>query len=331
VTNARADDERIVTCCPPVPQSTGVESKNKGSDYTIFKLRNIQSSIVAWWLDPLHNAMPMENGAKLDVVKIIGVAPKRPAGIESVIAIERQNALLVWGEEEAKAELSKTIALLDKPLPRIELEVGIVTMSDGALKPFDYPGSSWKTPTVLTGVTGIRGLIANAEATGIARTIAAPRYTLINNLPASLHCINYVATPITITPTSQKFKCNEQSSWMGPLHRLNVTPTMHDDSTVTLQLELPVPHDQPLKSDVTSSPANKADVARPPLNLLKMTVNATDGATVAIVMGLNYTREIPKIPILGRFFKSSRQIPPGRMLLLLTPRIIRPTDHTPSE
>ena len=122
--------------------ATRVQARRK-----IIPVRNVSASIMAWWLDPARHDKPIQFQSSLrnreanplivdkaDPQREIpplpaGIDPGLPTGIDQIVAIDPQNALLVLGTGAAIAMLEKTVAIFDKPIQQIEIDAQFVQIS----------------------------------------------------------------------------------------------------------------------------------------------------------------------------------------------------------
>ena len=91
------------------------------------RLRHVSASLMAFWLDPKNNPAPLEmpipGGAIFDSTP--APAFLLPAGVERIIALEGSKSLVVLGTEVGVKHLQTIVAFLDKPIREIEIEVQI--------------------------------------------------------------------------------------------------------------------------------------------------------------------------------------------------------------
>lgn len=269
-----------------------------------------------------------------------------PEGIESLVAVDPQNALLVLGTPEGIQQLEQIIGFLDRPLRQVEIEAQFVTVSTTFSKAFgiDFTSSNGpfrlnttgRAPAAQPGSISLgfvrnnfRATLNALEATGNAKTVAAPRVTAINNLPASI--TSTVATPITLTTTTQNLNGgNTQSSnpanFILTSTGLNVTPTINNDDTVTVVFSPFVSANTPIAGQQAPQISTQ--------NIFTI-ANVKDGDTIALG-GLRTKRltssktRVPilgSIPLLGKLFESNNRLDAeDDLIIFLTARIIRRID-----
>ncbi len=122
-------------------------------------VKNWPAHLLAWWIDPAHQPRPAELGALLpEEIAAAGNMDHQerpnfflPPGIETVIPLDGQNMLLVFGEEQAVQHLRQILPMLDNPTRQIEIETRVVSMSPEDMKavgfntlppPWAQPGAS---------------------------------------------------------------------------------------------------------------------------------------------------------------------------------------------
>jgi type II secretory pathway component GspD/PulD (secretin) len=251
-----------------------------------------------------------------------------PPGVESLTAIDPQNALLVRGTEEGIETIRNIISYLDRPIGQVEIEAQFVSVTREDIDQFEIGFRGRRNRTDVggggldpdTGVGGtdsggiavdiVRGnyrLLLNALIQrGTGRLESSPRVTTFNNLTArivSSQDSNVILTTSDITPGTgggPPIVTTEQEIFTfttGTI--LTVTPTINQDGTITIAM-------QPLVSDAnggTAVPgANSSgvipNIARQQIDTL---ANVKDGETLAIG-GLRTKRMLSRrgrIPILG--------------------------------
>lgn len=234
----------------------------------LIRMKNVAPSIMAWWLDPAHNTEPIVFRYSRTVAEGVLPAPEKdpakplgdyklPDGIERLVPIDPQNALLVAGTATDLSEIKKVIASLDKPLKQVEIEVQYLEISDADLKklgPKNFTKASEKDAiswAVLTPLTDLKrteesvpkgfvsgSAIAELLNTSKARLITAPRVTAIDNLSASLRSttsIPFILASETAIPTYTDPDAQCMLYWTSGLG-ITVRPTINKDRTISLAL-----------------------------------------------------------------------------------------------
>ena len=176
-------------------------------------VNNLASNVMAYWLDPLHQPMPVQiqmserNAGNLYSMGI-GLAPqpgngngpsglKLPKGIQDIVSIDPQNVLRVRGTKAGIEALQKLVKEIDVPLKQVEIEVQIWEMSPNTLESLPLvfrdtakTGNSFNTdflsrialaaPT--SDIAPTTQILTAAIKTKFAHLIMAPRLTVIDGL-----------------------------------------------------------------------------------------------------------------------------------------------------
>jgi type II secretory pathway component GspD/PulD (secretin) len=317
---AQSAELTIVPTTPPAPAGT-TEKKT----YEL-RLRNIKPSLMAFWLDPQNNERPAELGPALTSEGRFGIpAPKNnafalPEGVDRIVAVDPQNALLVFGTPEGVAKLRETVGFLDKPLRQIEIEAQFVSVKAEDVAAFGIDFSTARgnntNAATLTPATGgkpgvqlgfVRGnfqaALSKLQTDNGAKVISAPRVTAINNLTASIESM--LSQPMVVGTQDkqgnfQPFYGQTSEGQLTPpleagtsLH-LEMTPTINNDNTITVRLRI----DKRLQ--LQAGGPTPAPTTLQILNGLDIIANVRDGETIAV--GGFDPASPPKgqrIPILG--------------------------------
>ncbi len=218
------------------------------------KIKNVPSALIAYWLDPKHNARPVALG---EVNSNRFGAPREaeekgaftlPGDIEQIVSIDEQNVIMVaGGSNEDIRRLEELIDVLDQPLQQVELEAQFVEMNTADLSQFGIDFSDKeKAGTEKVGFVrnNFTARLNKLVADGSAKIVSAPRVTAINNTSASMKA----ATLMTKGQT--------------PVWAYDVTPTINGDDTITILLH---PAEEKLG--------------------LETIFNVRDGDTIAILLG----------------------------------------------
>lgn len=264
-----------------------------------------------------------------------------PEGIESAVAVDPQNAILVYGTEAGVRKLQTIISYLDKPLQQVEIEAQFVTLNTNDTRQIgiDFQSNNGPFTTNLTGQAPaptagaftlgyvrnnfqarLNALISRSRA----KVVNAPRVLAINNLTASIE--SEVQTPIILTTVTTGIG-GQQSQGQDLLYiptsiGLEVTPTINNDGTITVVMSPQVETSNP---DVrTGNPVISSQT-------IFTTANVRDGDTIALggLRSSNISRggsRIPvlsRLPLLGQFFRSNARIESDNdLIIFLTARIV---------
>ena len=268
-----------------------------------------------------------------------------PEGVERVIAIDPQNVLLVSGTPAGVAQLSQTIAFLDRPLRQVEIEAQFLSIATSAAREFgldfstargNFNASSTGSATAV-GTGGIQlgfvrgnfqAAIIAAERSGKAKTLTAPRVLAINNLPATL--TQSLSTPIILTQSNTAVgnavatQTNQFNVFITTSTTLNVTPTINNDDTITVLM-------QPNISAPIGTP-NALGASAIQTQFLQTIANVRDGETIALgglrTKSVTFNRTkvplIGDIPFLGKLFRGrTTSDSEAELIIFLTARIVR--------
>ena len=271
-----------------------------------------------------------------------------PEGVERIVAIDPQNALLVQGTPEGIAALTQIIEFLDRPLRQVEIEAQFVEVALDATKNFgiDFSSNSGPfsvqapgfAPGTSPGSFSLGFVRNNFQATlralassGRAKSVNAPRVTAINNLTASLQ--SFSSTPIVLASTTTGIggqqSTAQQLFYFTTTIGLTVTPTINNDDTITVLMQPTVSLQSPGSNSVGAPNSSGQSIIT--------YANVKDGDTIALgglrTKAINRSgNRIPvlsNIPILGQFFRSNRASDLERELIIfLTARIIRRLEDT---
>lgn len=311
-TGARAQSEALPTLVP-------LQGQAEDAIWRAIELKNVKPSLMAYWLDPAHNALPQppysplapasnESAAAKDPAASEKAAAKTaspepsfelPAGVTRLVPFDAQTLLLVkGGDAEDFRQLQELTRILDQPLRQAEIEVQFVELPAAELSAFGIEQGDLKGPQVRFLRGNFQARLNALVAGGRAKIIAAPRATLINNMEATL---------------SANQPDSGDNSSAPPNWSFTVTPTINGDDTITLLSHLSVGTD--------AAPGKPAG--------LTTIVNLRDGDTVALPVASSAPRTAPataigpalsEIPTIGQLFRAKA---PAQTLVFVTARIIR--------
>lgn len=228
----------------PTTQNTGQKRNH------MIRLRKVLPSLMAYWLDPANNQAPknlavprpsvhQEDGAGQPVE-----AFKLPEGVDRIVAIDPQNAILVFGTDEGVRAVQDLLVTLDRPLRQVEIECQFVRISDEDLKAFgiDSLTQGAKEPTVHFVRGNFQSTLLNMVTQKKATVLSASRMTAINNLEASVASTNGVQVSLDLRQNKKRLP---QGATVEPLpdvvpllvssgYEIKATPTVNNDDTVTV-------------------------------------------------------------------------------------------------
>ncbi|RYX81831.1 hypothetical protein EON83_22455 [bacterium] len=265
-----------------------------------------------------------------------------PEGVTRIVAVDPQNALLVFGTPEGAAKLANTIRFLDRPLRQVEIEAQFLSIStsDASNYGFDFSTSRGNFSASSTGNAASSGglqlgffrgnfdaRIAASVASGKAKVLTAPRVTAINNLTASLTQVTQIPirlnTNTTIANNGIANQNSESLFFISTTIGLQVTPTINNDDTVTVLM-------QPTLT--TAGTPNSDGDQTFTQQTVQTIANVRDGETIALggLRSTNITIDKTKvpligdIPLIGKLFRSrGSSAVESELIIFLTARIIR--------
>ncbi|MDF2441788.1 MAG: ral secretion pathway protein, partial [Abditibacteriota bacterium] len=269
-------------------------------------------------------------------------------GIDQIIAVDPQNALLVYGTEQGVRALETIIQYLDRPLRQVEIESQFVNVSTTDARSFgiDFQSSngpftvstSGLAPAAGNGALTLGFVRGNFQATlnslirqDRAKIVNSPRVTAINNLTASLQSMTQ--TPVILTTAQQGggigggVAQGQNLIFINTSIGITVTPTINNDDTITVVMQ----------PNVSTQRPTSLGVPQVFQQTVQTVANVKDGDTIAL--GGLRTKAISRggaripilsdIPFLGKLFRSSNvSEEDGELIIFLTARIIRRLDET---
>lgn len=267
----------------------------------------------------------------------------RPDGIQSLVANEQDNSLLVRGDAQGIAELKQIISLLDIPSKQVQIKVEFITANVTDVNQFgiswDFlpiPGAEAETyqgnalqSTYDTFLSYAQGNMVARLYTylseGRGKNISSPIITTTNNTPASIFEnieIPYVTTTTVAGATGGAVQ-GQSVNFLNIPTGLSVLPRINGDNSVTLVLNPRL--EVPGTSVIPNGP--------PPVTTEELTTIRTvaDGETM-VLGGLvtkddtNNTTKIPilgDLPIIGGLFRTKNEnINNSELLIFVTPTVL---------
>jgi general secretion pathway protein D len=283
-----------------------------------------------------------------------------PAGVESLTAIDPQNALLVRGTPEGIETIREIINYLDRPIAQVEIEAQFISVrSDrqnefrlgflgrdgsnsvggGTASPFpilDVPANGGIDVNIVRG--DFRVQIQAAINRGLGRLVSSPRVTTFNNLTAQIRQVTplpVVFTSSTITPgtggSPPILTTTQELEFFSTGTILTVTPTINQDGTITIAMQpLVLGQIGGVEFGGTGDAAGIVPVIT--AQQIDTLTNVKDGETLAIggLRSKNIQRSRGRIPLLGSLpligslFRSKveREIDED-LIIFVTARIVR--------
>ena len=184
-------------------------------------LRNVPPSLMAYWLDPARQPMPVTLRSSLanegGVPTAIDELPRQPGngkgprdlrlpdGVSELISVDPQNVLRARGTAAGLEALVKLVSQIDVPLGRVEIEAQIVEVAPADLDGLQLP-FRWTELTSEEKGEGIRAVLPDLSRPALAQVapqlpgqlnaliaadrakiLFAPRVTAIDGLTARLY------------------------------------------------------------------------------------------------------------------------------------------------
>lgn len=277
----------------PVTDVTAVQIINQPqTTRQTFKLtlKNVRPSMMAYWLDPQNHQAPPELRASgqfpTDSPPLVGIIPTTefkpetyhlPDGVQSVVAIDPQSSLLVFGTPDAISTFAQTVALLDKPLRQVEIEAQFVQIDRKDVTKLT-PDVSPNLPVqrVTPAVSATLNLLRQNKQT---KVLTAPRVTALNNLQASSDGSSAAPVQLEGGKNSHLRELSSKAALALSDHYLmQVTPTLQTNGTVTVAGHFE--HSLQLKSSVNASEALTLQRWQP--SATDVPINLHDGETVVL-------------------------------------------------
>ncbi len=171
-------------------------------------------------------------------------------------------------------------------------------------------------------------LVEALKTIGTTNLLSSPRITVVNNKEAKIlvGSTEPYITSTTITPSAGPTTTSESVNFIEVGVKLYVTPTIHNDGFITMQIK---PEVSSVTSTVKTSNNNTIPVVE--TSQAETTVIIRDGSTI-VIGGLikdekiKSTRKIPglgDIPLLGSVFRSQDDTKTKtELVIFLTPRLI---------
>src|SRR5262249_29947196 len=136
-------------------------------------------------------------------------------GVDSILAIDPQNALLVRATAAGHDELTRIIGLLDRVLRQVEIEAQFVRVSTTDSRAFGIDFNTINGPFTspnngfASGGTFVMGYVRNNFQAVLrtlldkkrAKVVNSPRIIAINNLTASLQSQTVTVVELAVTTT----------------------------------------------------------------------------------------------------------------------------------
>jgi len=219
------------------------------------RVREVSSRIMAWWLDPRHNATPLEYEYAQRNLKLVSApgavtddsltrfrpetARQLPKDVEYVFELSSHNALHVFSTEQGFRELEAIVTLLDKRLTQVEIEGTFVEVTPQGAKAL--AGQHYMN------TDESRVLLNKLIAEKNAVVVMSPRFTTFNNLPGNLGSSVSMPAVVNVKDSGGRFALQVNTvrpsvptaagTFITDGFSFVVTPTVNADKTITLLIQ----------------------------------------------------------------------------------------------
>ncbi len=263
----------------------------------------------------------------------------RPEGIQSIIADDQDNSLLVQGDAQGITELREVISLLDVPAKQIQVKAEFITASVSKVDQFGINFELVPAPNISTSFTGstVQGstvvefsqgnLVAEMQAQlsqDTSKVVSAPLITTTNNTPATItfnEQIPYIQGTTSVNGSGTATTATG-TAFLNVTSGLTVTPQINGDNSVTMDLNLP---------NTTTNP-NAGGLPPTVTNQTVHTLRTVANGETMVIGGLvskndsNARVSVPflgSLPIIGSLFRT-RNINDANteLLIFITPTIL---------
>jgi hypothetical protein len=240
------------------PAQPNNEPEHNGVQWRAMRVRNLRPGMLAWWLDPKNNPEPVEYRLSHadDETSIVGshtpegASPFKLDGIQAIHAVDSQNILYALGDAAAWEKFQRHVQFLDKPIPQVEIEMKRVEIAEeDAIQAGWWKMKLKPADIIILPTSKYEETMGAMTKAGRVKTINDSRITAMNNLPASFGTAQLGPAKVTldtgVAPTSgQAFASVAYPNtefMMKREWRTTATPTMNNDGSVTLLLNLAEP------------------------------------------------------------------------------------------
>jgi type II secretory pathway component GspD/PulD (secretin) len=271
-----------------------------------------------------------------------GAGALLPEGVDSVLAYDVDNSLLVRGDDEGIRQLKEIIRMLDIAPRQLKIKAEFIEVDQNDLRTF---GVDWSIARgTLAGNTGgafaagnvaltytsgnIAAQLRTSLSEGRGRIVNSPMATTTNNVPV----VASFGTEIPIITVGTVFTGQGGGTTVPQITTVNVQtglfvlPRINGDNSISMLVA-------PFVQDIVGEVANPAGGTIPIFTSQSLSVyrRMGNGETMVIggLMKKNDRSSVAKVPLLadlpiiGQFFRStSKTINDSELLIFVTPEII---------
>ena len=211
-----------------------------------FRLKNVQPSLMAYWIDPNHNSLPgqsdngfnsyMDSKPQWPDGTVSDEKEERkftlPASVGRAIASDEHDVLSVEVGDADVEPLRELLNSLDQPLRRIEIEAQFVEMDKADLKKFDLDttaGNDNHGMSVGLMRNNFTSTLSKLIVENKVKIISAPRAKAVDNVIAQLGDSEMSRIPSQLEAARKSRELPTNKLW------LNIKPTINPDNSLTLR------------------------------------------------------------------------------------------------
>ena len=281
----------------------------------------------------------------------------RPQGIDSIIANEQDNSLIVRGTPEGITELKQIIGFLDRAPRQVQIKVEFITTDVSNIDqfginweflPFSNVAAGFNGGGAATGVTGTSfltfaqgnvatQLLATLTTTN-SKVVASPIITTTNNVRGRIDFSSEIpyTTSSTVAQGSGNAISNTSVNFLTLNNFLEITPRINGDDSISLSLN----------PTLTAVSGAAISGGAPPTTQQSVNTYRTvaNGETMVIgglvqknvTNGHSYIPFLSQLPIIGSIFRTRNlSVSDSELLIFVTPTILPPIGsgeaQTPTE
>jgi general secretion pathway protein D len=269
----------------------------------------------------------------------------RPQGIQSIIANEEDNSIIVRGTADGIAKLKQIITFIDRAPKQVEIKLEYITANTANadtfginwdIIPFPNVGVAFNGP----GLDGTQGstslnyaqgnMVAQMEALltkSNGKVIEAPIITTTNNTPASFNFSTEIPyeTTTTVAQSGGNAVSGTQVNFLQIPNSLTIVPRINGDDSVSMLIS-------PTISTAGTPPFSGAP---PPVSQQSVRSYRTVANGETMVIGglvnkqtTNSSEEVPflsKLPIIGSLFRTrDLNVSDTELYVFVTPTVLPP-------
>lgn len=256
------------------------------------RVKNVLPVDLASWIDPQSQTTPPRYSGRTAALK--------PEGVSSVVGVNAYLTLLALCNDDGYEKLKRLVSEMDRPIKQVECELfEVVTGDENAARELRGADANDKVQELET--AAFTTTLERLKQEKRIEIVNNPRMTTLNNGTAEMSTLQ--AVPLTLSELAfklpegkvkdaldaEKAKADgahaaHASLWLACGNVVRVTPTVNNDGTITVQLQVKSPL---LLSDGSLSDGSREKgVEIAPRISLVSTVNIKNGATLCLGAGI---------------------------------------------